>query len=472
MPPLPDVSSSLGAVRDRLTILDGMWPTVAYRILGRSPIDNSSFRDVEVLAAHFQASFTAQDSERKVRLNSPLVVEGVAPIDKFDALLKRWQTGETGLLDSLRLRPPAVVPGVWWWEDTQVVADQYPLIESLREFPTRYRESRLIGSGSMLDQEVKTWLQERLADLSPTYNPATFWRDYVNWPWSMDNSLLAIHLPLAIGMVGSYSPEKRTLTVDVHYRPPLKPSDFIVRVGRGPFDASLKQHTPQPAGRDAQHWNVARVVLSREPSATAKAWLTLLRAQHEFGWELTVDLGQVDTPNLRRRHFLSDWYSIGKQDLGREVEVRLPGMGQKDRPSDAFELALANSLGALGYGVLFAGHILKTPGIDLIAFDEASRRAYIVSATVSNDIDRKLKSWLDLELWIRARLEPQWQIRPVIATTQPYSSLTHQDLVAAVDRQVLVLTAESLNTLKETEPDLNLWSELLAADVTTPARQH
>ncbi len=282
---------------------------------------------------------------------------------------------------------------------------------------------------------------------------------------------MAIHLPIAVGMTYSYSTERHTLTIDVHHRPPLKPSDFVVRVGSGRFDASLPTYTSQSAGDDEQHWDVARVEVPTEPDGTAKVWLTLLGAAAEFGWEVTADVGRPSTPNHVRRGFLSDWYVLGKQDIGMDVEVHVPGTGRRERPSDAFELALANALGALGYGVLFAGHILKTQGVDLIGFDAVTNRAYVLSATISNDIDRKLKSWLNLEAWMRDRLEPTWRVRPVIVTTQPYSSLTRQDLAAAAERRVLVLAAESLSALKESEPDLETWANHLAADVVPLATQ-
>ncbi len=194
MPLLSDLPTALAAVRDRLTVFDGMWPAVRYRVIGRASIDRITQNPVEVLAAHFQVSPMPLAPECKVRLNSPLVIEGVATTDTFDTFLEGWQAGEDALLDSWLLRQPLIPPGVSWDEDIAVAPDTYPLIEAPPSFPTRYRESRLVASGSMFDNEVRAWLYERLADLSPTYNPAVFWRDYLAWPWRMDNSLLAVHL--------------------------------------------------------------------------------------------------------------------------------------------------------------------------------------------------------------------------------------------------------------------------------------
>ena len=98
----------------------------------------------------------------------------------------------------------------------------------------------------------------------------------------------------------------------------------------------------------------------------------------------------------------------------------------------ALELALANACGALGYGVLFTGHLLKSAGVDLIAFDETSGRAYVVSGTIGNDIIEKLRTWLAMEPLIVQDLLPEWTPRPVIITSQSRSTLITEELRYAI----------------------------------------
>jgi hypothetical protein len=190
-----------------------------------------------------------------------------------------------------------------------------------------------------------------------------------------------------------------------------------------------------------------------------------------FGWEVTVDLGRPVTPEFKRERFISDWYLYARRDFAQEVDSRLPGAGKGDRPAEALELALANACGAIGFGVFFAGHLLQSAGVDLIAFDADSKRAYVISATVGNDIAGKLRTLLAIEPAIAQTLVPEWTPRLVIITSQPGSTLLAQDLSASYGRRVLVLAAEQLAPLKELPPDLQMFRQTLAQDppdISTP----
>ncbi|MDQ6771891.1 MAG: hypothetical protein M3024_02705, partial [Candidatus Dormibacteraeota bacterium] len=201
-----------------------------------------------------------------------------------------------------------------------------------------------------------------------------------------------------------------------------------------------------------------------EPGRTVKVWLSRHGMVADFGWEMTVDLGRVATPELKRERFISEWYRYGRKEFAREVDVRQPGTGKGDRPGDAFEVAVANAFGALGHGVVFAGHLLQSAAIDLVVFDRPNQRAYVISATTGNDIVEKLRTWLAMEPSIREALEPEWIIRPVILTSQPCSSFVDEDLTACYRRRVLVLGAEQLAPLKESPPDLQTFAQTIALD--------
>jgi len=282
---------------------------------------------------------------------------------------------------------------------------------------------------------------------------------------------MLIHFPLALGMNTHYESASKELSIAAHFRPPISPSDLEVRVGSGLYDASATPLGLKPGGREENGWDVAQAQAAVEPGGSTKVWLSRLGMVADFGWELTVDLGRAQTPELRRERFIDAWYRLARQEFSREVDARPPGGGQGDRPGDAFELALANACGAIGYGVLFAGHLLKSAGVDLIGFDETTRRAYAISATIGNDISAKLRTWLAVKTYVADALAPEWSVRPVIVTSQPADTLLAQDLRACYQREVLVLAAEQLSCLKEAPPDLQLFGRILAQDpldVRTP----
>jgi hypothetical protein len=388
---------------------------------------------------------------------------------EFRALVEQWKQGERGHVDHWSVSPPEGINHFWWQVDVPVSEDHFPLVEALPLFPSKYREARLSGSGASMEQETRTWLQDRLFDLNPSRaHTAVFSRDYIAAPWGMDSTYLLIHMPLAVAMDARYDPEHQRLLVQIRHRPPLVPADLEVRVGSGLYDSSLDVHVPKESGRDANGWDLSTVELTLKPGGLVKIWLSRRGMVADFGWELSVDLGRARSPELLRERFIADWYRFGHQELSQDIATRMPGMGKGDRPAYAFELALANSFGALGYSVLFAGHLLQAAGVDLVAFDDASRRAYVISATTGNDLASKLRTWLAMRPIIGPSLEPEWRLRPVIITTQPAQSLVVSELADCGRHDVLVLAAEQLTPLAEAPPDLQTFADLVAMDVPRP----
>ncbi len=342
---------------------------------------------------------------------------------------------------------PAGLTNCWWQADVPIAESNYPLIEDLPPFPSVFREARLSCSGKQFDQQLRTWLQNRRFDLNSSLGayPQVFSGDYPALSWGMDSTYLMIQLPMAVGMEAIYDGNLGELSVNVHFRPPLAANSFEMRIGRGLYDASLPALTLKQNGQDENGWDLATLIHVIEPGDPVKVWLNRRGMLAEFGWELTVDLGRALGPELKRERFITEWYQYGRQELAQEVEARFPGMRRGDRPSDAFELAISNALGALGFGVLFAGGILKTAGIDLVAFDNATHRAYAISAVTGIDIEKKLRTLVEMDPWLRRALEPEWPLRLVIITTQPGESLLEDDLPACHRRGVLVMTAEQFD---------------------------
>ena len=460
-----DWITGLGKLTAWIEAHAGMWPAFAFRILTVA-VGSEVTPTLRTLAVHFQASPTPQATSSRTRLQAPFVIEGVITHHEFLALIEHWKKGGGGQVDHWSIPPPEGINNFWWQMDVPVSEDHFPMIEALPSLPSKYREARLSGSGASIEQETRTWLQDRMFDLDPSRGQATtFSRDYLGVPWGMDSTYLLIHMPLAVAMQAHYDPETEKLLVQIHHRPPLVPADLELRIGTGLYDSSLDVHVPTESGRDENGWDVSALELTVKPGGLGKIWLSRRGMVADFGWELSVDLGRARSPELMRERFIADWYRFGHQELSQDVASRMPGMGKGDRPAEAFELAIANALGALGYSVLFAGHQLQSAGVDLVAFDKASRRAYMISATTGNDLESKLRTWLAMRPSIVSLLEPEWTLRPVIITSQLTESLVGIELGACQRHGVLVLAAEQLAPLAELPPDLQTFAALIAMDV-------
>jgi hypothetical protein len=228
-----------------------------------------------------------------------------------------------------------------------------------------------------------------------------------------------------------------------------------------------KETIEEDGGWTAAVYSVAVVPGS---SGLRKVWVGRKDSPDEFEWEVSVQLGEPDTSDRRRRDFVSTWYEVsGKQrGLSSGLLPRHANQRTGEGSTDALELSLANTCAALGWPALFGGTVLKTPGVDLIAFDSEEGRAYAISATISNDIAAKFKGWLLVKTDIESKLHPLWKVCPVIVTSQPLASCAPDDLREALEGRVLVLTAENLEWAHEVPPDLDVFQNLVRVDVQPP----
>ncbi|HEV2173247.1 MAG TPA: hypothetical protein VGR71_06760, partial [Nitrospira sp.] len=281
-----DWINGLGKVTAWIEAHAGMWPSFACRILAVA-IGSDVPPTLRTLAVHLQASPTPQATSSRTRLQAPFVIEGVITNHEFLALIENWKTGVPGQVDHWSIPPPEGINNFWWQMDVPVSEDHFPLIDALPSLPSKYREARLSGSGASIEQETRTWLQDRLFDLDPSGGHATiFSRDYLGVLWGMDSTYLLIHMPLAVAMQAGYDPETEKLLVEIHHRPPLVPADLELRIGAGLYDSSLEVHVPTESGRDQNGWDVSALELTVKPGGLVKIWLSRRGMVADFGWEL------------------------------------------------------------------------------------------------------------------------------------------------------------------------------------------
>jgi hypothetical protein len=135
------LSEGLGKVLAWMDAQDGMWPAVAFRLLAVSQGAEMPPK-LRTLAAHFQASPATQATRSKLRLQAPLVIEGVVTESEFKSLLHQWTASQAGLLDHWSVPPPAGLNSLWWQVDVPVAAGQFPLIEELPTMASIYRRGQ------------------------------------------------------------------------------------------------------------------------------------------------------------------------------------------------------------------------------------------------------------------------------------------------------------------------------------------
>lgn len=448
----------------------GMWPSVRFRIVAENLQSGGDvWRTDQVLAAYFEGTFELVEPLAKVRMQNPRLLEGVITPDEFIALLDSWASFHTASLGQFKVAAPAgFEPALLWWsEDAPYDPAAYPLLDSPPTHQSSYRVDRLVGSGAQLDINLHNDL---ISAMSVTAESPWGWlRTYGGVPLNdLQSRYVLIQLPLAVAVDADFRPETSTIEVQVHYRRPVDPSQIQVRIGQTTWDGTLPTIEPQSTSDADDGWMVSRYssVVAPESTGLRKVWVGRSGSQDEFEWEVSVQLGEPDTPELRRRDFVAAWYELSgkKRSLGSGIRPRHPVQHVGEESADALELALANACAGLGWATVFGGTTLKTAGVDLVAFDLEMTRAYPISATISNDIGDKFRGWLRVKAQIESELSPLWRVCPVIITSEPLASCAVDDLREAQGARVQVLVAEDLAWAHEVPPDLTRLQELLRSD--------
>jgi len=388
-------------------------------------------------------------------MNAPLLLEGILTIDEFVSVVAAWALRCPASIAGFKCHPPAGINHLFWEPLGFDDPNQYPLIDNLPVFPSTYRIDRLAGSGSTLDGSVFNWLIGTLRQTHPEHSWMDTWsRAFLAMNWRLESPYLLVQMPLAVGVDTRYDLADHKLTAELHFRPPLLPVDFAIRTGEGDWDISATPSRPAPAHPDRDGWNVGVYEEEVQPGGTRKVWVSRPeQSPSQFDWLVVADVGEADTPARRRSLFVEHWYSLSNQKFGADIRRRspMPKDGQRDGP--AFEVALGNACAAAGLQVIFGGGTLSTPGIDFVAFDEQNCRAYAISATTTNQINKKLEELLRIEGEIRQALERAWAVFFVIICADP-SEVFLADVVGEAKRRgIVVMGEESLSALSQDPPD-------------------
>ena len=464
-PTWPEALECVGA---KCKASSDMWPFVHFRIVADSSVKSGA---ESILLAHFEAATGTRQATAKLLTKNPKVLEGTVPVAEFIALIQAWRDDNPATLAQWQLEPPRGFQNthMWMGEDMPDEPSQYPLLDPPPPHQSAYLVDRIAGSGEQFDTTLYNQLMAIMTETSENH-----------WQWLLDyagvrlsnlqSRYLLIQLPIAVGVDASFKPETSTVEVTVLYRSPLTTESFGVRIGSGRWDTSLSPLVAQGGSTDGDGWHVALFSAHQDGAGLRKVWVSRTDSQRDFDWEVSVDLGQPQTADQRRLDFVRFWYDLagGKRTLGSGVKDRPPNQQAGGESADSLELAVANALAGLGWPSVFGGTALKTPGVDLVAFDSSTKRAYAISATIANDIGSKLREWLRVRASVQDVLTPLWQVQPVIVTTSSLDACLASDLEDARGELVLVIGADSLECLSESPPDLLQFKAALETKVTKP----
>ncbi len=437
----------------------GMWQTVAFRILGYYIDDNR----IKTVIANFQAALTESRIYSQVTITTPFVMEGVISFEEFIDLISSWHSGESGVLANLELERPDIQQLEW---NQKIIEDELysPLFVKLSEFQSKYRFHRLLGNGKEQDYRAEEEFQELCRHFQKRRDEIMM--EYLQFNMSpVIRPYLSILLPIAVGISTEYITEKRHCIISVSYKSPLTNSDFWVIVSPDRWESSKESHVFQYEGKRQEYgWERSNFIYELHSDSDPdylNVWVGRVSTPNIFEWSTRLDMEKPRTSVQIREAFLQTWYDYANQQIAKHIKKQELGTkGKSGSVSQQFEIIIANSFSALGFSVFFGGTILKTPGIDLVAFELTDGKVYVVSVTVSNDVDEKLRSLFIAIEDLRFAFEG-WQISLLIVSMESERTFLHNDIVNAQKAGVVILGQESLEALTFDPPNLDYFRKIL-----------
>ncbi|QRF22839.1 hypothetical protein FY534_03455 [Alicyclobacillus sp. TC] len=441
-----------------------MWPSVTFRILGRQVPDSDH---VKTVICNFQATPNKGREYSQTSITAPLVMEGTVGFQEFLSLISAWSNGESGTLGDVVLECPDIHQVDF---DQSVLEDGLynPLLTDLPTFQSKYRFHRISGGGNDQDSDVETQVYELCRDLEQL--PDEWMMEYLGVRVTPGvRPYLHMIFPICVGINTSYDKELRQCQVKLAYRRPMSKNDFWVRMSSGRWQASLPSYSFQDE-QQADGWHCSSFeypLPSDDDPDRVNVWVGRLPQSRSFEWSTTIAMEKPRTPVQVRQDFLRVWYDYAGQQIAKHAQRQEPGTrGKSGNVSEQLEILVSNVFSAMGFSVFFGGTILKTPGIDLVAFDSAESNVYVISVTVSNDLDKKLRTFLpalhDLETALHG-----WLIRPVMVSLESTKAFLHNDFVNAQQAGVVLLSEEDLEPLSLEYPDLDAFRKHLVREFDT-----
>ncbi|GMA62093.1 hypothetical protein NZD89_20370 [Alicyclobacillus fastidiosus] len=101
-----------------------------------------------------------------------------------------------------------------------------------------------------------------------------------------------------------------------------------------------------------------------------------------------------------------------------------------------------------------------------MAFDSGESNVYVISVTVSNDLDKKLRTLLPALSDLESAFEG-WMVYPVIVSLEFAKAFLHNDFMNAQQAGVALLSEEDLEPLRLAPPDLNAFRRFLVREFQT-----
>lgn len=441
-----------------------MWQSVVFRVLGRQ-IPNSNH--MKIVICNIQATPTKMTAYSQVSITTPLVMEGAADFEEFVALLTAWVDDELGTLAGFVFERPDIEQLDW---DPNIVEDGLynPLLIDLPSFQSKYRFHRLTGGGHDQDNDTETEVHDLCRELGQRRDE--WMMDYLSVNVSpVIRPYLSVILPVSVGLNTTFTTESRQCKISLAYKPPLSKDHFWIRMSSGKWQSSLPVHQPKDK-IEVDDWRYSTLeyqLPSGEALNDLNIWVGRMPTSRPFEWVARIEVEKPRTPVEGRQHFLQTWYNYAGQQIGKHAQKQEVGTkGKSGAVQDQFEIVIANTFSALGCSVFFGGTVLKTPGIDLVAFNSNEVRVYVLSVTVSNDLDKKLRTLLTAIEDLKFSLEG-WLISPFIVSLESANTFLHNDIINAREAGVVLLSGEDLEPLREEPPDLHAIQNILASGLQT-----
>ena len=432
----------------------GAWQSIHFRVLCESfsePLEVDSPRTAYL--AYFEGDPQAHEPGITMRLpKMPLIGGHLLPYE-FAHILRAWSTDEPAALLGYLIAAPKDNHAAYYGEGRRPDLRGLDYLSHLPESEVEPLENVLLSSGHHVTTDEHNMLWDRIYRMRRDHDIQSWLREFMHLDErDFAQSRVVVRMPLPIFIQTAYDKTTSLLAIRVRCRPPWSPDRLELRTD--PWNPHEQALTVVRSSTDSAGWTTSEYETPVVQATTKTVWITRLGTEHDFDWQLEIDFDDFNQAVARRRWFLTQWYQ-GDHSLEWALAPRelRPRKGQAQQAD--LEVALANVLAALGCRVFTGGVRLSTPGYDLIAFDDSTKAAYVVSVTTANNMAEKLRTLMRVQRDVIQQLDPVWTPRFCIVTTDREELIRDDDQTAAMSQGVHILAAEDLACLRGESPDLD-----------------
>ncbi len=447
MPSLP-WSDGLSRMLDRAEAYPGMWSGVEVRLALREGPNQTWLAHY----AYFQGLFELIDVDSiEQPITNPVILQCSITMETWSNLLRAWAAGEPFRLGVWTIRPPEDVTHLSDDWTLHAIDNWSPMLVPITLDGERVVPQGWVSHGQGSDVQLMRGLFYETSLKYGFEHVEEFILEYLGRPLR-DPSYPSFYFVFPWGAWLTLQVTGSAVRAKLWLRRPLTSSQFWARTSPSSWSVKLPPLSWGPSAFDGiwEHSQLTFPVASDESAISVWAG-----RGEEPELRATVRVDPL-TPQRQQEELLVQLY----ERSGRTkypFPLAIAPTSDRGFPQLEFESAVTNALAALGYAVMATGVKMQLTGVDVVAFGPRGK-AWAISITLGNDIQRKLSTLLSQREWLEESLS-KWDMRLAIVSASRWEDIVASARADCESASVVLISRDDLQLLASETPDFHAFRE-------------